>query len=55
MLVFQTFVYGLLIWLTLWAFGFKAFDAFLIPLAMTVVALAWNQYGGAVKELLGRE
>ncbi len=40
MIVLVTFTIGLVIWLVLWAFGIKAFDAFLITGAMTIGAAA---------------
>ena len=31
---------GLVIWIVLWAFGTKAFDSFLITLALVLIAVA---------------
>ena len=38
MIVFVTLTVGLVIWLTAWAFGIKAFDAFLFTSFITFVA-----------------
>lgn len=36
--VLVTFTVGLVIWILLWAFGAKPFDAFLIPAFLLVIA-----------------
>jgi hypothetical protein len=36
--VLVSLTFGLVIWIGLWAFGVKAFDAFLIPAFIVVVA-----------------
>ena len=33
-----TFIAGLVVWIVLWAIGVKAFDAFLVTVAMVLVA-----------------
>ena len=38
MSVYVTLVVGLVWWITAWAFGIKAFDAFLLTAIMVVVA-----------------
>lgn len=38
MAVLVSFTFGLVIWIGLWAFGVKAFDAFLIPAFIVVIA-----------------
>jgi hypothetical protein len=40
MSVYVTLVVGLVWWITAWAFGIKAFDAFLLTAIMVVVAAA---------------
>ena len=35
-----TLIAGLVVWIVLWAIGIKGFDAFLITIAMVLVALA---------------
>lgn len=40
MIVLVTFTTGLVIWLVAWAFGIKAFDAFLFTGFITVLAAA---------------
>jgi hypothetical protein len=55
MVALQTFVYGLCVWLVLWALGAKAFDAFLIPVALVVAGFAWQLWGTALKRQLGKE
>jgi hypothetical protein len=51
----QLFVYGLCVWLVLWAIGTKPFPAFLIPAFLVVVGFAWMLWGSAVKRQLGKE
>jgi hypothetical protein len=55
MLALQGFTYGLVIWLVLWALGAKAFDAFMIPVAMAVAGFAWELYGPYLKRQIGKE
>ena len=40
MSVLRHFIVGLVWWITAWAFGIKAFDAFLLTAIMVVVAAA---------------
>ena len=46
------FTVGLIIWIVLWANGAKAFDAFLIPLALVVVAVTMRIAMPFVRERL---
>ncbi len=41
MTVYVTLVIGLVWWISAWAFGIKAFDAFLLTAAMVVGAAAY--------------
>ena len=38
MIVLVTFTIGMVFWVVAWAFGIKAFDAFLVPALLTFVA-----------------
>jgi hypothetical protein len=40
MIVLVTLTFGLVVWLVAWAFGIKAFDAFLFTGIITLVAAA---------------
>lgn len=40
MIVLVTMTVGLVIWITAWAFGIKAFDAFLFAALLTLIAAA---------------
>ena len=40
MIVLVTLTVGLVIWITAWAFGIKAFDAFLFAALLTLMAAA---------------
>ena len=40
MSVYVTLTVGLVWWITAWSFGIKAFDAFLLTVAMVVIAAA---------------
>jgi hypothetical protein len=46
---------GLVFWITAWAFGIKAFDAFLVTVALTVTAAAIRIVAPFVQQLRGRE
>jgi membrane protein implicated in regulation of membrane protease activity len=46
---------GLVWWITAWAFGVKAFDAFLLTAFLVVSAAAYVLVKPFVDQLLGRE
>ena len=46
---------GLVWWITAWAFGVKAFDAFLLTAALVVGAAAFMIAKPFIDQLLGRE
>jgi hypothetical protein len=46
---------GLVFWIVAWALGANAFDAFLVTVALLVVAVAARLVGPFVKQLLGRD
>lgn len=46
---------GLVFWIAAWAFGAKAFDAFLVTMLLVVSATAVRAVSPFVKQLLGRE
>ena len=48
-------VVGLVWWITAWAFGIKAFDAFLLTAALVVGAAAVHITKPFIDQLLGRE
>jgi len=54
-IVYVTLVVGLVWWLAAWAFGIKAFDAFLLTTAMVVGAAAYTMVKPFLDRLLGRE
>ena len=55
MIVYVTLVVGLVWWIAAWAFGIKAFDAFLLTTAMVVGAAAYTMVKPFLDRLLGRE
>lgn len=55
MAVLVTLVIGLIWWVTAWSFGIKAFDAFLLTVAMVVVAAALMLLKPFMDQLLGKE
>ncbi len=55
MIVYVTLLVGLVWWLAAWAFGIKAFDAFLLTAAMVVGAAAYTMVKPFLDRLLGRE
>jgi hypothetical protein len=46
---------GLVFWIVAWAFGMKAFDAFLVTMFLVVMAAAARLVGPFIKQLLRRE
>jgi hypothetical protein len=46
---------GLVFWIAAWAFGIKAFDAFLVTIAVTLGAATARLMAPFVNQLLGRE
>jgi hypothetical protein len=46
---------GLVFWIVAWALGTKAFDAFMVTIALVMVAVAARMVGPFVKQLLGRD
>jgi hypothetical protein len=42
---------GLVFWLTAWALGAKAFDAFLVPIALVLMAVTARMLAPFVKQL----
>ena len=45
---------GLVWWISAWAFGIKAFDAFLLTAALVVGAAAFHMFKPYVDRMLGR-
>jgi uncharacterized membrane protein len=55
-IVLITFTIGLVWWLVAWALlGIKAFDAFLLTIALTVGAAAYTMVKPFVDRMLGRD
>jgi hypothetical protein len=52
--VYVTLVIGLVWWIAAWAFGIKAFDAFLLTAVMVVSAAAYTMVKPFLNRLLGR-
>jgi hypothetical protein len=55
LIVYVTLVIGLVWWIAAWAFGIKAFDAFLLTAAMVVGAAAYVIVKPFLDRMLGRE
>jgi hypothetical protein len=55
MAVLVALTVGLVWWLTAWAFGIKAFDAFLLTAALVVAAAAVQIVKPYIDQMLGRE
>ena len=55
MTVYITLVIGLVWWITAWAFGIKAFDAFLLTVVMVVGAATYTIVKPFLDQLLGRK
>jgi hypothetical protein len=54
-IVYVTLVIGLVWWIAAWAFGIKAFDAFLLTAALVVGAAAYVIVKPYINRLMGRE
>jgi uncharacterized membrane protein len=54
-IVYVTLVIGLVWWIAAWAFGIKAFDAFLLTAALVVGAAAYVMVKPFVDRAMGRE
>jgi hypothetical protein len=55
MAVLVALTVGLVWWISAWAFGVKAFDAFLVTAALVVGAAAFQMVKPFLDQLLGRE
>ena len=55
MAVLVALLVGLVWWITAWAFGIKAFDAFLLTLALVIGAAAFQMVKPFLDQMLGRE
>jgi divalent metal cation (Fe/Co/Zn/Cd) transporter len=55
MVVLVALTVGLVWWIAAWAFGIKAFDAFLVTIALVVGAAAYRMVKPFVDQLMGRE
>jgi hypothetical protein len=55
MTVLVALAVGLVWWITAWAFGIKAFDAFLLTAALVVGAAAFEIAKPFLDRMLGRE
>jgi hypothetical protein len=55
MAVVVALLVGLVWWITAWAFGIKAFDAFLLTVALVVGAAAFQMVKPFLDQALGRE
>ena len=55
MAVLVALLVGLVWWICAWAFGVKAFDAFLLTVALLVGAAAFQMMKPFLDQLLGRE
>jgi hypothetical protein len=53
--VYVTLVVGLVWWICAWAFGIKAFDAFLLTVTLVVGAAAYTMVRPFLDQVLGRE
>jgi hypothetical protein len=54
-IVYVTLTIGMVWWICAWAFGIKAFDAFLLTAAMVVGAAAYVMVKPFLDRLMGRE
>jgi uncharacterized membrane protein len=55
LIVLVALIVGLVWWIAAWALGIKAFDAFLLTVALVVGAAAVRMVSPFLNQLLGRE
>jgi len=55
LIVYVALVIGLVWWIAAWAFGIKAFDAFLLSVFLVVSAQAYVMLKPYLDRMLGRE
>jgi hypothetical protein len=55
LIVYVALVIGLVWWIAAWAFGIKAFDAFLLTVFLVVSAQAYVMLKPYLDRMLGRE
>jgi uncharacterized membrane protein len=55
MAVLVALLVGLVWWISAWSFGVKAFDAFMLTVALVVGAAAYQMMKPFLDQLLGRE
>lgn len=55
MAVFYALVVGLTLWLSLWAFGVKALDSFMLTVAVVFVAVGYQFAKPYLLQQLGRD
>ena len=55
MAILVALLVGLVWWICAWAFGVKAFDAFLLTVALVVGAVVFTMVKPFINKLLGRE
>jgi hypothetical protein len=55
MAILVALLVGLVWWITAWAFGVKAFDAFMLTAALVVGAAAFEITKPFINRMLGRE
>jgi divalent metal cation (Fe/Co/Zn/Cd) transporter len=55
MAVLVALLVGLVWWICAWAFGIKAFDAFLLTLALVIGAAAFQMMKPFIAQLMGRQ
>jgi hypothetical protein len=55
MAVLVALTVGLVWWICAWSFGIKAFDAFLLTLALVIGAAAFQMVKPFLNQLMGRE
>jgi hypothetical protein len=53
--VIVTLAVGLVWWITAWSFGIKAFDAFLLTVALVLAAYAFHMVKPFLDQMLGRQ
>ena len=55
MVVLIALTIGLVLWITGYAFGIKAFDAFLVTILLLLLATAWHIMAPGLKRILRGE
>jgi hypothetical protein len=53
MVTLAAFTFGLVVWIVIWGTGGSSFDGFLLTIAITLPAAAYQIFAPGIKKMLG--